>query len=247
MTRNQAIRIISAGLRFVKDEDDVAAKDRPGFKEFKAALGELRGNEERTAKPCHGCGKALQRAARATDQVCAECRNKLTKYDALVNARERTGEKEYEFPSRDYGWPYFHWIGHLYGSERDACDPNRGFRLVLWKVASLLGRPAIAGWTRPDGSNAEKSVKKLPDAYHAAKIGGSDKSFYDHENIRLLTKEEAQAIDELDLAARRMLRAVYAQGVDDGQSLLRQIASGEMTIADFNKEALRLQGKGRRD
>ena len=242
MTRNEAIKLIGDyKTRFLKDKNRIPTAERPAYKEFTAAIYELSGKVESTGKPCPGCGKPDQYKRRRVDQVCQACRQKLTNYDALVAQRDRKNEVEAELPARVGGWPYIYWTGQLLGSEKDTCDPNKSFRRWLWKIASLLGRPAIPGWNRPNGHTADEAVQKLPDLYTKKKINGGDRSWYDHSLIRSMTKEEVEAIEELDLAARQMISAVYAQGVQDGQNLPRQIASGEMTAADFNKEALRLQ------
>ena len=181
-----------------------------------------------TKKPCHGCGSTF---GRSTEGVCSDCQ-------AALKLAKDTRTRAAEQPKLEERNLYRMWYGKEEGST--CCNAhNHQDRLeaAMTKVRARLldvdapGRPTHHSH---DAKECPVENKRL------------EASYYDKTAQVLVNTDDAKLLDELDSAIRDFLRINYNTGLENGRSLLLQLAEGGITTDKFNELATRTMNKEKR-
>lgn len=168
-------------------------------------------------KPCPGCGKIGR--GRPVDKVCKECEKTLAVGRATLEKDTRAGIRRGLWRIRPEGWPSFFNV-------RSA---------ALGSTMAKLALEALEPYDGPIGAWDDR-VKPLP----PEGPGITYFSTYDEGAVVCIGRASlAKAIMSLDLVVRSALEASHEDGKGEGQSLLRSIARGDVTIAQLNDETIR--------
>lgn len=161
-------------------------------------------------KPCPGCGEV--RSNRRASEVCRHCEKDLAYARRVRQELAAAGEAIIvSFGDRDYANEY------IYTRDRES-GPR--LRELMFRLA--------------------KSTSVPVNVYHAdvENLLGKD----DGPSMRVyasMKTETARVIPMLYKAIQEALRAEYEAGKADGHSLLMQLASGDLSISDFDDKVLR--------
>ena len=170
----------------------------------------------KTRKPCPGCGRVptLGRLSwRNANSVCDRCRRILDEADRTRDESDAKAQGEVLVYVDE---PY---IPH--GDGRPKYGVGRRFTEVVMSVGKDVPRLGYESH-RPLFRSADRSTRcgsaRIPINFAAA--------------IKRLWRDTEKA-----------LGAAYAQGHEDGQNLLAQLATGELTVQDFNERAQRARSR----
>lgn len=171
-------------------------------------------NMARTRKPCPGCGEVVAR--RGAQEVCWRCRELLA--EAMANRELLSKRVDLAVaticPARGIRLPF----GQI--PERECA--------VLEAAMEALERAAVEG---PEVRGVDES-------------GVCESMFRSVEGLGRGYAEERFLVDRSLLEAFRALqtafwdavRAAYRKGRRSGANLLKGLASGEMTVSEFNEQ-----------
>ncbi|MBO0794338.1 MAG: hypothetical protein J2P36_25775 [Ktedonobacteraceae bacterium] len=163
----------------------------------------------RTKKPCPGCGSTH---GRDVDKLCARCDRDLKQYrEREKRLAEREHSSLYRVPK---GLPYYR-VGKF---------PQQD--LISTAMTALLDALAPEGAEPPpwgDSTLCPFLISRGPDI-----IGGGREVCYH------LPAHIAQTLDQLDSAIMTSLKQARIDGRQEGSSLLDRLASGEVTVGQFN-------------
>ena len=180
-----------------------------------------------TSAPCHGCGAS---GLRPKDGVCQTCAGQLKAYANIVASQAESSERRvFVMKERSYALPYLQHEPRRF----DASDPIRG---PLHKLSMLLSEPSTT-WVK---SYAD-GVGYIDDAYLWSY--GKNDSRSDWAVHRSMNPVVASVLRELQVAIRDGLKAAYADGAEQGRSLLMGLADGSITSDEFNDRAARQSGE----
>jgi hypothetical protein len=178
-----------------------------------------------TWDPCPAC-KVGDRL-RPRDGICSDCRRVLDNAKLrAAEAAEKPSEEQrrlYFLQERAYALPY---LPHQGSSDRDA------LARAFWALGQLLSEPSEAY------SPPENEERKLPpDAYlwPFEKHGRP----YEWRICRSMLPPHRDALHELFSLVRGALERAYAEGFESGRNLLAQLASGSITMDQFNDVSTR--------
>jgi hypothetical protein len=161
-------------------------------------------------KPCPGCGEI--RSNRRASEVCRHCKEDLAYARRVRQDLAAAGETIIvSFGDRDYANEYIY--------TRDTESGHR-LRRLMFELAKSVSVPA--------------------NVYHAdvKNLLGED----DGASMRVyasMKTETARVIPILYKAIQEALRSEYEAGKADGHSLLMQLASGDLSISDFDDKVLK--------
>jgi hypothetical protein len=159
-------------------------------------------------KPCPGCG----RPGHPLDGVCATCRDTLetaTRQRNTLQSRHAT-YRMYRLPPGDDYFPSL-------GLPQEA---DRAVRAALAAaLTALTDRSEFLGVPFPPPKDGTPYLLPVESWYEGLPVP--------------LTPDQAAAVRALVPALRKALRDAYNLGLQRGQNLLRQLAAGDVTIAQF--------------
>lgn len=180
----------------------------------------------RTRKPCPGCGDVDTR--RAASDVCSKCRQKL---DELLPAllgrvdKARTGRELYAHHRTSYWNPQFYGnysFLHSYGR-----DLQRELLDAFTDLVEVVGerREPERGWTRApfllDARRLRTHTRYEPPY-------GAGVTLYLYPEQRIAFQRMFAAIEEA-------LASTFAQGKVEGQEVIQQMLTGELSMKDMNE------------
>lgn len=175
----------------------------------------------RTFDPCHGCGQVPSAwNGRAKDQVCNVCATNLALAKKVAEDQTRADLRVVTVPTAPHWLPYLH---------RSRSRPDRAdVQAELWKLAILCSVPAMS-------IPAVKAQRLVP------LLDGdrTDWSASRIEDYRSIPAAVADQFAVLYNALRHELVDCYNEGKREGQNLLGQLASGDITANEFNDLTLR--------
>lgn len=169
-----------------------------------------------TRKACPGCKEDCRYKPRPVDGVCSECRKLLDREreNEQLKALKKEGLKPYYFPERGYALPYIrhdkfeHPLQDAFyalAKEIAVPDPDEG-RKHHWYSD---GVPELVEYLQRD-----------------SRSWGGTAMFRPRVAARFRT---------LFNAIRDSLEFAYSEGRDDGSNLLRRLASGDVSVVEFDE------------
>ena len=178
----------------------------------------LRGHT-RDPWPC--CNKpAEERWGRPKGTICDECKQLIaTGKDAIRQRRERS-EATFKWAERPHGWPQYYGPYNFVGSGTRTRLGN-----AMFDLAEAVTTPVHAPWN----AEHEGNLLECKDT----------RSRYDGTHFVSADRETRERLNDLDAAIRNALADAYAAGEARGQRSLLQLASGEMSLSDFEKRTIR--------
>lgn len=171
----------------------------------------------RVTKPCPAC-KTTDHRRDGADEVCSECKRLLAFAKAELKRREGLSKDNAEIvraPERDYAIDGF----YSRGVHSDVSD---GVKKAMHALIMSVTDPVSSAEGFPDW---EAKIRVLP----------SSKT-RDWLKCYRIKKSTATAIIELDTAIRKLQKAAETGAYEDGHNLLIGLASGEMSVKEFNEE-----------
>lgn len=183
----------------------------------------MRAPKGQTFDPCHGCGQVPQHyLGRPKTGVCSNCQHTLQLAQRIAQDQAAAEMKVVGIPTQP------HWLPYLSEAHDDAFNRTRpSIRDEFWKLAVLCSSPAI------ETSAAWPPVLVQPRSGESR--GWSPAR---DEDKRLMPPAVADQFAALFEAIRLGLPAAYQDGKQRGQSLLGQLAAGEITANAFNDMAI---------
>ena len=174
-----------------------------------------------TTKACPGC---KQEGLRDADSVCYHCRLKLQEAEKIREYQARQQNQQvYRIP---VNFPLY----VVSVSSLNSDNVWKHLRALTDILARLVRSPGIGVPAVGEALYAQEHR-----LFHDPKRNRTDDS--SHDDRKVIQTETAQLIGELDTLLQQSLEAAYQAGKQDGSSLLLQLASGELSVADFNKQA----------
>lgn len=187
-------------------------------------------------KPCPACGESGYFIA---ERICRDCQQ------LLKEARDHRASVDTDPEWRPYRIPHAHWPIDLYrygsGQHDRRTDYKRVVELTLYNLMLAVGKDAPAHIKR-DYSKPGLG-QEYPDLIPSPHKHPNPS---DHERTarRLLMQPAvADLIADLVRNIREYAAENYDKGYQDGQNLLVGLASGTMSVADFNQRSVVGGGK----
>lgn len=175
----------------------------------------------KTKKPCPGCGEPEEYGYRDADKVCGACQKLLAEAKA---AREQKAADEdlvaYHVPARPWDLPY---IGHC-GSTSEG-EPFSRFREAYHALVDLSGVEHHAAGTFCGATSAGRLLKSRSSSHSA---------WYPH----YLRRASVEPLQQLFAAVESMVANAYAEGKREGEGFIARLATGEVTIQEFNEQTI---------
>ena len=175
-----------------------------------------------TDKPCEGCGEL---GPRPIGSVCATCKQLLKE---AREARARQGGRDtqlYRIPGATHGLRSY-YVPTLVSGTSDQRDRD-AVRNAIMQVASLSGEPLLGSGSSSAPAVFARSLERY-DSWMAPSAA----------HHLFLAPPLAQALDQLDQAIAQAFTSTFQAGVNQGSSLLGQLAAGKMSTEDFNKKTV---------
>lgn len=147
------------------------------------------------------------KGGRSASKVCRECEVLLERAGWM---EEQLAELDEDEIVVSFG-KGAHWNQYIYTRS----DTGRDLVDIFQRIANAGSRPALT-------YKAKFNLLGVIDAFG--------------EKCVVMTEPLAEAIRDLRIAVQDALKLEYEQGKKDGQNLLRQLADGDISINDFNKE-----------
>lgn len=180
-----------------------------------------------TKKPCPGCGNA-EYPWRKADEVCGDCRKLMG--EALEHRKNlkknKTGTMKIAV-GEAYHWNKGYYEGDLSGKRFGEYDLRS---MLLKTMIGLIKQLSERSYDDPYTYKAPKILKGL--GLINRDDGGEREARY--IGIRLFG-----LLRGLDRLIRLALKRSYENGKKDGASLIRRLASGDITVEKFQKEVER--------
>ena len=184
---------------------------------------------QRTRKPCPGCGQVKR--YRPAAEVCAECKEDLglarTVHDRRL--REASGESgKRAFRVAEPGWA--HSYPYVYCGQGGS-DAGERFRRAFDVLVTALAEPTVLGdvpeLIDEEGvTHLDRGVERLVEG---------DRS-YDQGELVLLPEAVGPALRELYAAVQGVAAEALENGCEEGRQLLVGLATGRLSVGDFNEE-----------
>lgn len=185
-----------------------------------------------THDPFDCCGKEAGVHGRAKATICPDCKALIAEGKA---ARERVpkGLTPRLWTSADYGWPRF------YGTGADLpSDAHDALAKAFWRLANLITVPAPADTEpfspelgEPDYRTGERRNLPWP---RLLTVKGQSHDSWSWAKMILVDPDTADTLDALHRAITDALSVVWDRGKERGGSALHGLASGEMSLSDFD-------------
>jgi len=192
----------------------------------------------RVTKPCPGC-HTTEHDRNKADEVCYQCQRDLA-YAKAERARQEKAAQDskkltYEYHERAYATPRI-WGTH--GNVNSKVYER--FRTAWFNVIMRMASPATGSSrieSKDDVTGRVDPLGKL--RYLIPMDGHTDRrdwvKSYDFSII------DAEAILEMHKATEEYIKATDQAAYEKGQNLLLNLASGGLSMKDFNEQATRSQ------
>ncbi len=182
-----------------------------------------------TRKPCPGCGQV--KSYRPAAEVCGECRQDLELARAVHGRRlrEASGENgKRAFRIAEPGWAHFY--PYVYCGQGGG-DAGGRFRDAFDALVTALAEPItwddLPERIDEDGTeHLDKGIERL--------VGG-DRDYEQHEPA-LLPQAAGLALRELYAAVQAVSAEALENGRGEGRQLLVGLATGRLSVGEFNKK-----------
>lgn len=159
-----------------------------------------------SSKPCPGCGKV--KSWRPAKEVCKDCKNLLARAEWMEEKMSELGDDEIIVV---YG-KRAHWNEYIFSHSGDGRKLMDIFQRVAMaaSVPSSVMSPEFSLLGKTEGMGAVEYAK--------------------------MTRLLAEAIRDLRIAIGEALKAEYQAGKKDGHSFVKRLASGDLSINEFDKK-----------
>jgi hypothetical protein len=200
-----------------------------------------------TRDPYDCCGKAAEKSyGRQKGKICEECAGLIT--DGKV-ARATLAEQSlavYQWTSADYGWPRFYKTDVRFPHTLQHGNLHDELAKAFWALVNRVAVDAPADTPRhaptytmrkrwSGGKELERSYDPWPKVLSAE---GTNRDSWSFEKLVLLSPATREALDLLHQTIGVALAGVYLQGKEEGGSVLHQLASGTLSLQDFDDALL---------
>jgi hypothetical protein len=166
-----------------------------------------------TRKPCQGCGEVSY--TRKADELCANCQILIQEAKNERLKRSQIPETQcYTMPWRWYALPHIPYYQTTFGETQDTKDK------IQTTFFSLLELSGVR-------SHEHGQVYLIEGSGSANRQEGC--------RMKVAVREDLNTLYHLIVM---LSKEAYAEGKKDGQRLLTQLASGEMSINDFNERTI---------
>lgn len=178
-----------------------------------------------TWKHCHGCGQEVLHMLGA---VCNECESKIKAADAIT-AREHAREdvQEFRIPRQAYNMPHYTTVG---GTNKSYWKKGKLLEEAFYRVLLLFVQEPDAAWRSAHSIVHDGSVNW----YQRMVFPHPRGSIEDMRNA-LLPPNVIEPLRDLDATILALTEQAYVDGVQEGTRILDRLASGQITVAEFNK------------
>ena len=166
-----------------------------------------------TYDPCHGCGSTDE--PRPAKGVCSVCRAALTNHKAREAEREAVGKdapRPYRIATESHWWPY---IPH---------DKDRGAQKAFHKLVFATSEHLDSERFGNDPRIVDPS-------------SNSSYNNYTRDGRRMFKPSTAKALNAMFDAIHDGMEHAYAEGKEDGRSLLMGLNDGSLSMDDFERRA----------
>lgn len=169
----------------------------------------------RTRKPCIGCGEV--HPYRPADKLCHDCARDL-QLGQRLRKKIKAGKADVKiYKVAEYGWS--HWYPYIHvGHSGEAGDEfRRAFDLVVTQSSDPAEIGSIDTEILVPANNFTTSDQQYPVS---------------------MKPELAEGLRRLYLAVQSIADEAYKNGKADGCDLLNGLASGEMSVKEFNERSI---------
>jgi hypothetical protein len=193
-----------------------------------------------THEPYPCCGAEPGAYGRPKGTICRDCESLIADgmaaRAAAATAQEAGQRQVFRWTSQKHGWPRFYGAGCQWPAGDGLDDALVD---AFWQLVTLVADPAPADTPR-DSPKYEmvarawskgKERQYLPWPMVLSEGGYGSWSF---EQLVLLPANVQQALDTLHQAIKAALGGVYQEGKERGGSALLRLASGELSLQDFD-------------
>jgi hypothetical protein len=195
-----------------------------------------------TREPYDCCGTAAdEQHGRQKGKICEECAGLITDGRVARATLAETDLAVYQWTSTDYGWPRFYGADAHFPSQGDLDDAlAKAFWALVNRVAvdapadTPHHAPTFTIKKRWDGQ-MEKTYDPWPKVLSA---GGTRRESWSWEKLVLLPPATRDTLDQLHQTIEAALAGVYQQGKGEGGAVLFQLASGTLSLQDFDEALL---------
>jgi len=178
-----------------------------------------------TKKPCPGCGKA-EHPWRKTDEICNHCKKLINEALEHREILKNTTGKMKIAVGEAYHWNKGYYEGDLDGKRLG----DLSLRDMLLKImVKLIKNLSEKSYNDPYAFNAPKVLKGLKYI----------NQYDDERQARYIEVKLFGLLRGLDRLIRLALKRSYENGKKEGASLIRRLASGDITVEKFQKEVER--------
>lgn len=208
------------------DRDDVLKKmlERlDGDKEDDAR----RGNGHLTRKPCPGCGRPSVWPYRNVEYVCISCRRLLMQAIEAQLHHPDADEELVVVSERDWETRYMEGEYESYWEGTKAATPRHRLEVAMHNLVLEISQKAA-------GENPGSHCY----LFEQGRIGSMS-----WRVVRRIRKVVAGLLVDLDSAIRDSIEECARLAERKGQDVLRQLASGSMSIDDLNNANAKLAAK----
>jgi len=196
---------------------------------------------KRTKKPCPGCGEGGW--LRDVTKVCGYCQELLDEARAGRKAILETGNREVvPIPDTNYMCPaYYTGSGssaHPVMKTKEQ-DDTKELQNAMVELARVVGEIA----PHAERNEKHRTMYSQAKGYYSTKwsaLGGMGRCPIEHY---LVKTEVVDAMTRLDLAIRQIIDRSFYEGRQDGVSIIKNLASGELSINEFNERSMGKENK----
>ena len=180
-----------------------------------------------TRKPCPGCGKSERYLFRNKGEVCGACKNLLNEakeHRRQLEKSAKIGKMSIKVGQFDH-WNEGYYEGDLSGT-RNEFGKDRDLRQTLLRLMVRLIKTLSAKYYGQRYSIRHLIILK---ALHY-------KTRYEENEMRIIDKNLFGLLRGLDKVIRLSIKRSYENGKREGMSLVKMLATGQITIEEFQKE-----------
>lgn len=213
--------MIDGGVRLTKETVEFEGWNRGGMGKSHHGSSMTDVRNSTVKKPCAGCGETPQ-YGREKDKVCDYCERLL---EEARKAREKADRQKGAFvalPRSIDGYSSSHERARYWEGS------SEGISAAFGEMLRALAKPCSA----PRGAAVSQLFDK-PDQSYGANV-----------EVVEMGKDAVKAVRELDKRIRTAIDEALRKGYEDGQNLLATLASGEISMKEFNDSVI--QGKDKR-
>ncbi len=173
------------------------------------------------------CGKDPGVYGRPKGQICSTCAG-LIEDGRRARALVPKGLETLQWTSVPYGWPCFYSCKAQFLDGLSSSDARDRLRDAFWRLVNVATTPAPSDTPHGDPSKGHEPWPRL------LSVKGSGYNSWSFETLVACCPEIRKGLDELHQAIMAALNDVYAAGKRNGRSVLLGLASGEVSVRDFD-------------